>query len=413
MAHGVAIRLLKKRLKAGKEDPDRWREKLGEASLPRPDGRLIWFHAASVGEALSLLDLIRALLAARDDVSVLVTTGTRSSAEILGQRLPDRAYHQFAPVDSAEAVRGFLRHWQPDVAVWVESELWPRMIFETYKSGCAMFMINARISEGSVKKLRRAGRLAAGLLSRFRRILAQDAKQADRLLRLGASSDRIEVTGSLKDTATALPYDENELKNLMKTLGGKHVWLAASTHDGEEDAAIKAHRYARRVSHGLILILVPRHPERAEAIAKTLRAEGWRVARRSTGDALGRDTEVYLADTLGEMGLWYRISPISFIGGSLARVGGHNPFEAAQLGSAILHGPHVFNFDEAYRRFADAHAAVLVSRADDLGPRLVETLPADRTAALAQAGWNVTSEGVDVAAFACTTILSGLEVDAQ
>lgn len=388
--------ILLRRQSRGKEDPARLEERLGNAGRARPEGRLVWFHAASVGESMSLLALIETLLDAQPDLHALVTTGTRTSAELIADRLPERAFHQYIPLDTGPAVRRFLSHWRPDLAIWTESELWPRLLVSTHARGVPMLLINARMSANSARRMRRLGAYGASLLGRFQAILAQDDSQAERLLALGAPPDRVEVTGSLKDTAQPLPHDPNALKTLVKTLAGRTVWLAASTHEGEEEMVSRAHREARRSVPGLLLILAPRHPDRGLRIAAALRAEGWTVAVRSEGGTPDRNTDIYLADTLGEMGLWYRIAAVSFIGASLVDKGGHNPFEPALLGSAILTGPHVQNFETAYTRFRRAGAAVLVPRPEDLGAKLAETLPPDRAAALATAAWSVSSEGADV-----------------
>ncbi|MEO0913942.1 MAG: glycosyltransferase N-terminal domain-containing protein, partial [Pseudomonadota bacterium] len=281
----------------------------------------------------------------------------------------------------------------------------------THRSGCAMYLANARISERSTRRMRRSLGLARSLLARFSRILAQDSQIADRFKSLGAPAARVDITGSLKESAAPLPVDADALKSFGGKLAGKQVWLAASTHPGEETIIAEAHRHARRVAHGLILILAPRHPERGDEIAADLRSAGWRVAQRSRGEALERDTEIYLADTLGEMGLWYRLAPLSFIGGSIVDIGGHNPYEPALLGSAIMHGPHIHNFETAYARFAAADAAIRVPGAGDLGRLLVETLPANRTAILASHAWHVTSEGSDVAQKLCEMLLSHIPAE--
>ncbi|MSU91935.1 3-deoxy-D-manno-octulosonic acid transferase [Rhodobacteraceae bacterium 2CG4] len=388
--------VLRRRLSRGKEDPDRLHERLGRPAMPRPEGRLAWFHAASVGESVSLLALVETLLQAQPDLRVMITTGTRTSAELIAERLPARAFHQYVPVDTGPAVRRFLAHWRPDLAVWTESELWPRLLVATRARGIPALLINARMSARSARRMGRLGAYGAALLGRFDAILAQDDAQAERLLALGAPPGRVEVTGSLKDTAQPLPHEPNALKTLVKTLAGRTVWLAASTHEGEEEMVSRAHREARRSVPGLLLILAPRHPERGPRIASDLRAEGWTVAVRSEGGKPDRNTDIYLADTLGEMGLWYRIASVSFIGGSLVDVGGHNPFEPALLGSAILTGPFIQNFETAYTRFRRAGAAVLVPHPGELGAKLAETLPPDRAAALATAAWSVSSEGADV-----------------
>lgn len=396
MAEAPAGMWLRRRLHRGKEDPERLAERRGLPGRERPEGPLVWFHAASVGESVSLLGLVESLLEDRPDAHVLLTTGTRTSAELMDRRLPARALHQFVPLDTGPAVRRFLSHWRPDLAVWTESELWPRLIHETARRGTPMLLVNARISARSAKRMRWARGYARSLLGRFARILAQDDVVAERLRTLGAEDSAIEVTGSLKDTAEPLPHDQYELATLMKITAGRSVWHAASTHPGEEAFAAEAHREARKRFPGLLLILSPRHPDRGAEIARKLRAEGLSVACRSAGEKPQRGVDVYIADTLGEMGLWYRAAAVSFIGGSLVEVGGHNPFEPALLGSAILHGPHVENFASAYARFRRAGAAVLVPDPAKLGEKLVETLPPDRAAALATAAWTVSSEGADV-----------------
>ncbi|MEM9792230.1 MAG: 3-deoxy-D-manno-octulosonic acid transferase [Pseudomonadota bacterium] len=394
--NGFARRRLTARIALGKEDADRLNERLGSPEVARPAGRLIWFHAASVGESVALLSVIEALAEEDPEVRILVTTGTVTSADVMADRLPTGAIHQYVPVDTAIAVRGFLDHWKPNLAVWTESDLWPRLVVDTHRRGIPMMLINARISRKSARRLRWAGAYAASLFNRFEAILAQDDAGADRIYTLGASPGRIEVSGSLKDTAQPLPYDPDVLKKTMAQLKGRSVWLAASTHDGEEVLVAEAHREARRRYPGLMLIIAPRHPDRGPEVARRLRADGWRVSVRSLGESADRNCEVYLADTLGEMGLWYRVAAVSFIGGSLVDVGGHNPFEPALLGSAILHGPHVHNFETSYARFRRAGAAVLVPSADMLGAKLIEALPPDRAAALANAAWAASSEGADV-----------------
>ncbi len=396
LAEGPARRWVNRRAARGKEDSRRLPERFGEASLPRPEGQLLWFHAASVGESLSLLALIELALKKRPDLHVLVTTGTVTSARVMAERLPPRAFHQFVPVDTPSAIRRFLDHWRPDAAIWTESELWPRLVVDTHARGIPMLLINARLSARSARRLAWARGYAASLFNRFEAILAQDDLGANRLYALGASPNRLVVTGSLKDTAEPLPHDPAQLKKLLGQVQGRSVWLAASTHPGEEEIVSAAHRHARKRYHGLLLILVPRHPERGPELAQRLTAEGWDVALRSRGEEPGRTCDIYLADTLGEMGLWYRAAPIAFIGGSLVEIGGHNPFEPALLGSAILYGPHVENFRTAYDRFAKANAAVMVPDGDALAERLVEYLPPDRAAALANAAWAVSSEGADV-----------------
>ena len=303
-ASGVARRFLERRAAAGKEDPARLSERMGVASVPRPEGRVAWFHAASVGEAASLLELLRRLQDGRPDLHSLVTTGTLTSAQLLEARLPPRCIHQFATLDVGPMVERFFDHWRPDVAVWTESELWPATLVEARRRGAPMALINARISNRSYKRWRIARGMARALLCRFDRILAQDDLAGEHFLALGADPARLEVTGSLKEGAAPLGHDETERVRIARALAGRPVWLAASTHPGEEEMALEAHAVARRTTPMLALLLAPRHPARGDALAATLRARGLAVAQRSKAEPLSPDTDVYLADTLGEMGLW-------------------------------------------------------------------------------------------------------------
>lgn len=391
-----AERRLARRVEAGKEDPARLDERRGIAGRDRPKGPLVWFHAASVGESLSILELIRQMLSERPGLSVLVTSGTLTSAQLMADRLPRGAFHQFAPLDTGPWVRRFLDHWHPDLAVWTESELWPTLMHQTHKRGIPMALINARMSEASFHKWRWLPGAAASLLRRFARVQAQELTTADFLIRLGVDRDRLEVTGTLKEGAAALPVDQVEHDRITGTLAGRPRWLAASTHPGEEDIVANAHALAARQSHRLLLILVPRHPERGDALAQELREGGFRVAQRSQSEPITRETQIYLADTLGEMGLWFRVAPVTLVGGSLVPIGGHNPFEPAALGSAILTGPHVTNFQDIFDRLRDGGALRNVSDARDLAKSLTEALEPDEAARMAHAAWEVVSDGAEV-----------------
>ena len=393
---GIARRTLERRQGEGKEDAGRLGERMGQARVPRPAGTLVWFHAASVGEAASLLELLRRLEQARPGLTCLVTTGTVTSAQFLADRLPENCIHQYSAVDVLPWVGSFLDHWRPDAAVWTESELWPATLRETCVRGIPMLLINARISAKSFRRWRMMRGLARALLTCFDRILAQDELAGEQLVKLGADPDRLTVVGTLKEGAAPLPDHEADRLRITRAFAGRPVWLAASTHPGEEEIVAAAHMRARRSLPMLALILAPRHPNRGDAIAEMLRGRGLQVAQRSKGEALAPDTDVYLADTLGEMGLWYRVASVSFVGGSLVDVGGHNPFEPALLGSAILHGPHVRNFIDGYRRLAEADAAVLVRSEGELVEALVATISPDRAAAMAANAWAACSEGAEV-----------------
>jgi 3-deoxy-D-manno-octulosonic-acid transferase len=410
-AAGPARWALGRRRAAGKEDADRLHERMGLAGAERPAGRLAWFHAASVGESASLLEFLRRLADDRPDLTCLVTTGTVTSGQYLAPRLPERCLHQYSPLDVLPWVERFLEHWRPDLAVWTESELWPATLWASHRRGVPMLLINARISQRTFRRWRRMPGVAKALLARFDRILAQDKLAAEQLGALGAGS--VTVSGSLKEGAAPLPHDEAERARLAKALAGRPVWVAASTHSGEEEVIAAVNATARRALPTLVLILVPRHPVRADGIAAMLRERGWTVARRSHGEALGPETEVYVADTLGEMGLWYRVAPVAFVGGSLIDVGGHNPFEPALLGCAILHGPHVRNFADAYRRLKAVGAAVEVANEAELARALVDVLAPDRAAAMAAAAWDAVSEGAAVTDAVLDVVGGYLDREAQ
>lgn len=404
-----AERKLKERAAQGKEDPARLDERRGMAARPRPDGPLIWFHAASVGESIALLELVRQLIDDRPDLTVLVTTGTVTSARVMADRLPERALHQYVPLDARAFVIRFLDHWRPDVAVWTESELWPALICETEARGIPMLLLNARMSKASHDRWRFLRGMARSLLARFRRALVQDDLTAIYLRRLGMDSERMEVTGTLKEGAAALPVNTRILDAVRAEIGSRPVWVAASTHPGEETKVLEAHRIAMRTNPRLLLILVPRHPDRGDEIAALLAGDGWAFARRSAGEGPEAETAVYLADTIGELGLWYRLAPVSFVGGSWEPIGGHNPFEPAALGSAILHGPYVTNFVDIYQRLTEARAARLVSSPQALAQAVDDLLSPDRAAAMAHAAWEVVSSGADVTDRAKAVLFETLE----
>ncbi|WP_372840239.1 3-deoxy-D-manno-octulosonic acid transferase [Phaeovulum sp.] len=377
--------LLARRAATGREDPQRWREKLGVAGAVRPEGQLLWLHAASVGELLSVVSLVQALAKARPGLGLLVTTSTITSARLAATRLPAHVVHQYLPLDTPRAVTRFLDHWHPDVAVWVESEFWPRLIEATAARGVPMLLVNARVSDRSARRWQRMGALAQRLLSHFSQVLAQDAQSARNLLAIGLAPERLTRAGSLKESAAALPVDSAERARLRALWSARPRWLAASTHAGEEAEVFAAQRAAAAALPGLLLILAPRHPIRGPALAAEARAAGFSVAERSSGQGDAALADVYLADTLGEMGLWFDLAPVAFLGGSLVPVGGHNPYEPVAQGAAVLHGPEVGNFREVYARLDAAGAALAVADAAALAAALPRLLADDASAARAQA----------------------------
>ena len=307
---------LKQRLKKGKEDPERVAERQGHASEPRPEGKLIWIHGASVGESLSILPLVERLSEVCADYRFLVTSGTVTSARLMGMRLPEVAIHQFAPVDHPEYVTRFLDHWQPDACIFVESELWPNLIQLTQARDIPMALVNGRMSPKSYKNWRQRPGAIETLLSAFSVMMGQDQPNRDRLADL--SGRDVQMLGNLKMSASPLPADQAELALLDEAIGQRPVWLAASTHPGEEEVVLEAHQRVRDRFPKLLTIIAPRHPERGEEVDALIERAGLVSARRSLKEPLVGTTEVYLADTLGELGLFYRLTDIAFVGGSIA-----------------------------------------------------------------------------------------------
>lgn len=365
LAGPIAPLILRRRLARGKEDGDRLGERLGRAGHARPEGALIWLHGASVGEAMSMLPLIAALQA-RSHATVLVTTGTLTSAQRMAEVLPDGAVHQFVPVDTAGAVSTFLDHWRPDLAIWMESELWPRLLVETDARNVPMAMINARLSEKSARGWARVPAMARRLFGCFRMILAQDHGTVTRVSALGGNA---EFGGNLKALVATQAVDPVEQAAFREIIGDRPVWLAASTHPGEEEVALEAHEKVSDET-GAVLILAPRHPERGDDLLRMVSQEGYCVYRRSLGGMPQPEDEILLADTMGEMGLWCSLAGVTLVGGSLADHGGHTPFEPVQAGSAVLTGPHVANFTEAYKALEAAGAVGVVHDAADLAQQV-------------------------------------------
>lgn len=378
--------LLARRLHRGKEHPARLAERRGEASKSRPDGPLIWLHSASVGEMLAVVPLIEHLRA--QDFAVLVTSGTVTSAALAEQRLPDGSLHQFIPLDAPRFVERFLAHWRPDLALFVESDLWPNLILTCARRRVPMILVNGRLSERSFNRWRLVPRAIAALLARFDLCLTQSLADAERYSELGAP--RVSATGNLKLDVPPPPVNDGTLRQFKAATVLRPIIAAASTHAGEEAAIIDAHRQLRDKAKSLLTLIAPRHPARGVEIAASVRAAGLPVGLRSRGELPKRDVEIYIADSLGELGLIYRLAPIVFMGGSLVSRGGQNPIEAIRLGGAVVHGPHVWNFADIYEALDAARGARRVADRDDLTAALADWLASAtaRTAA-AEAGAKV------------------------
>lgn len=360
----LAPAVLKMRERNGKEDPSRRQERLGQASIPRPEGLLVWVHAASVGETNAVLPVIEGLSAARADLSILLTTGTITSASLAARRKPARCVHQYVPLDAPEYAARFLEHWRPDLAVFTESEIWPSLIMETSARNIPLALVNARLSHRSRRRWHRNKGMAEPLFNRFDVVLAQNERLAIGFSALGART--VQSVGNLKIDAPPPPVDLNELERLNEALKGRPSFVAASTHEGEEDVIAEAHRILARTFDGFCTIIAPRHPERGTAISERLKEFGLTVAQRSLGALPGPQTDVYIADTIGELGTLYALTPIAFIGGSLVDRGGQNPIEAVRHGAAVLTGPHWQNFRDAYRTLLHHEGAIEVGTQEDV-----------------------------------------------
>ncbi|MTD95523.1 DUF374 domain-containing protein [Hyphomicrobium sp. xq] len=356
--------LLKLRERSGKEDPRRRGERLGIASMARPNGVLCWVHAASVGETNAVLPVIEALGNARPNLNFLLTTGTVTSAGLAARRLGPRAVHQYVPLDAPEYAARFLEHWKPDLAVFTESEIWPSLILETAARNIPMALVNGRLSHRSRRRWQRNKTTAMPLFGRFNIVLAQNDRLAVGFSALGARN--VHSVGNLKIDAPPPPVDLNELERLKAALGERPVFAAASTHEGEEETIAAAHRALTRQFEHLCTIIAPRHPERGTALAETLKNLGFNVVQRSLGAVPGPRTDIYIADTIGELGTLYALAPVAFIGGSLIDRGGQNPIEAVRHGVAVLTGPHWQNFRDAYRTLLRHDGAIEVKSSADI-----------------------------------------------
>ena len=343
------------------------RERTGEDEVQRPDGQLIWMHGDSVGESLLLLVLIDAIHRKRPDISFLVTSLTSTSAEILVSRQRPRTQRRFAPLDFPGCVRRFLKKWRPDMLVLAESGFWPVVITEADSAGVPIVLVNARMSKRSMRNWRRMGGMLRELLGRISLLMAQDRRVAENFVALGAKPALVSAPGSLKASAAVLPADGREVKKFRHIIGRRQIWMAASTHEADEPVVMDAQQILREgACPEALLLIVPRHPERGNDLRQRLEARGWRVGQRSRGEEPEADVQVYLADTIGELGIWYRLAPVTLLGGSFGGAGGHNPFEAAFLDSAILHGPDTENFRDIYARLDTIGGAVQVEDAASL-----------------------------------------------
>ncbi|HQS07393.1 MAG: 3-deoxy-D-manno-octulosonic acid transferase [Rhizobiales bacterium 24-66-13] len=350
------------RVREGKEDPARLPERRGIASAARPRGPLIWVHGASVGEIVSVLPLIERL--AGRGYGILLTSGTLTSSRIAARRAHPSVIHQFMPLDAHRFVGRFLDHWKPDLVLLAESELWPNLMSELGRRNTPLVLVNGRLSRRSAERWAHLPKSARALLSRVDLCLAQSRDDAARFKALGAP--RVEVVGNLKFDAPAPPADAKSLDRMSVECGNRPIFLAASTHPGEDEIVLAAHQRLAQEIPDLLTIIAPRHPERGTDVRLLAEAAHLAAVQRSEGYLPDGGTEIYVADTIGELGLFYRLAPVVFMGGSLVRHGGQNPIEPAKLGAVALHGPHVWNFGSIYARLDERHGAALVQNDGDI-----------------------------------------------
>jgi len=383
VAAPLAPALIKRRLKQGKEDPARVGERRGMSADARPRGPLVWIHGASVGEVLAAAGLIEKLRAL--NIRILLTSGTVTSATIVAKRFPPDIIHQYVPYDSPRYVARFLDHWRPSLALFIESDLWPNLILSSAARRLPMVLINGRMSHRSFPRWRRVSSTISALLSRFDVCLAQSRIDAERFTALG--SRNVVVTGNLKLDVQAPPADFTKLERLMSVTRGRPIVVAASTHPGEEELLLEAHRTLAGFFPSLLTVIVPRHPGRGETVARLVEASGLHASMRSREELPTATTDIYVADTMGELGLFYRLSPVVFVGGSLIEHGGQNPIEAIKLGASLVHGPHVFNFSDVYEALDGAGGAKVATTREALVKQLGQLLadPAARDSVVAAA----------------------------
>lgn len=360
----VISRYIKKRKENGKEDLKRFNERIGRPSLKRPEGILIWFHGASVGESLSMLPLIHKLLEIYPTAHIMVTTGTITSAELMAKRLPERAFHQYITIDNPVFTTRFIKHWRPDLVLWFESDLWPAMLSGIKRKNIPLILVNGRISNKSFKRWQQFDFICKELLGCFSLCLGQSEEDAYRLRVLGAKEAL--CLGNLKYAGLPLPIDKDKEDEITSQIKGRTVWLASSTHNNEEAKIARMHKRLKEKFPKLLTLIAPRHPHRGPEVMEAIKEAGLKGALRSQNDKITADTDIYVADTVGELGIWYDIAPLVFIGGSLIPHGGQNFMEPSRVRDAVIVGPHMFNFTDAMNRAKKADAVIQVNDIEEL-----------------------------------------------
>lgn len=363
---------IQKRIEIGKEDTKRFNERIGRPTKERPNGKLIWFHGASVGESVSMLPLINKLLETSSDTYVMVTTGTTTSADIMGKRLPERAFHQYIPIDNPAFTKRFVKYWQPDLVLWFESDFWPAMLSTIKKKNIPLVLVNGRISNKSFKRWQQFEFLSKELLSCFTFCLGQSEEDAYRLRVLGAKESM--CLGNLKFAGLPIPVDEDKKQEILSQINNRQVFCISSTHENEEYQLGRHFKELFAKHPDILVIIAPRHPNRGNDIKKQIQDLGYTVALRSAQEKITPQTQVYIADTIGELGIWYEISPIVFIGGSLIPHGGQNFMEPSRLHDAVIVGPYMHNFTEAMQRAQKANGIIQAVDSEEVITTVIQLL---------------------------------------
>jgi 3-deoxy-D-manno-octulosonic-acid transferase len=358
------------RLIKGKEDKQRFFERLGVSGTSRPKGNIIWFHCASVGEANSVFPLIEEIEEKYKNLNFLITTGTVSSAKTVHRKIESKTnlIHQYIPVDSYICVKLFLLKWRPKLAIYVESELWPNLIRSTANSGCDVILVNAKISDNSFRKWQKFEKIISTIASSVSSVIAQTESDKHKFEKLGFQN--VTLLDSLKYAANKLPNNASELGKLVLQIGSRKTFLTASTSDNEEEIIIKAHKNLQKEFPNLLTLIAPRHPERVNEISDICKRNNLRFSIRSRNQNVHENTQIYICDTLGELGILYRACGVIFIGGSLNERGGQNPIEPANLNCTIISGNKVKNFKSIYNEFKNRNAVKIVSDQEELEKEL-------------------------------------------
>jgi 3-deoxy-D-manno-octulosonic-acid transferase len=363
----IYYRLLRK-----KEHPTRFRERLGKSRLKRPDGLLFWFHGASNGECLSFLSLIKRYQTKYPNAHFLITSQTLTSCELLQSRLPKHSFHQFLPLDHPCFVKRFLNHWSPDYIFWTESELWPNLIFKASER-TPLILLNGRFSKKSFEWWKKIPDATKSLLNCFSLIFAGSQKDQERFQFF--NHPHVHFLGNLKFAGRPLEANPSKVRELKSALKNRPIWTATCTHPGEEGFILKAHTVLKKSLKNVITILVPRHPHRADKLRQEWESKGFKVSQRSLNEPIRANTDILLFDTTGELGLIYRVCPITLVCGSLIEgIGGHNPLESANLKSAICTGPYIKNNQEIYAIFQKEQACKMIQNPKDIARTILPLL---------------------------------------